>query len=71
MAMGRAGLEVAAHPIAQYLGLADIENAIVTVAHQVATWLRGQVLEPLLQPLRLLEQRHTAEASRGVQTHPP
>ena len=36
-AMAGGIVEIAAHPLAQHLGLADVKNAVVAIAHQVAT----------------------------------
>ena len=43
VAMAAAALEIAAHPGAQQLGFADVEDAVLTVPQQVAARLRGHL----------------------------
>ena len=61
-AMAGGIVEITAHPLAQHLGLADIQNAVVAIAHQVATGFGRKLLEPRLEPLRVLHQGTRARA---------
>ena len=56
VAMAATTLEITAHPIAQHLGLADVEDAIAGVAQQIAARLGGHLLEPDLEAFGLLQQ---------------
>ena len=56
VAMAAAALEVAAHAVAQHLGLADVEDAVLGVAHEVAAGLGRHLLEASLQPGLILQQ---------------
>ena len=49
--------EVTAHPAAQGLGFADVEDSVLSIAHQVTTGFGRNVLQPTLQPFGLSEQR--------------
>ena len=49
--------EITAHAASQFFGLSDVKNAIVTVAHQVATGLGREVAQERFQPLAVFNQR--------------
>ena len=51
--------EIAAHATAQALGLPYIKKSVLTIPHQIAAGLRGDLLQALFQPIRLFDQgRH-------------
>ena len=56
MAMATPALEVAADPVAQHLGLTDVEDSVLRIAHQVAARLGGDLLQAGLEPRRVLQQ---------------
>ena len=56
--------EIAADPAAQRFRLADVEDPVLPVAHQVATRLRRNLLQPTLKHLRLYEQRRHGQGVR-------
>ena len=49
--------EIAAHPAAQGFGFADVEDPVLSIAHQIATGFRRNLLQPALEHLRLGQQR--------------
>ena len=57
--------EVTADATAQAFGFADVEDAVLSIAHQIATWLSGDLLQSLLETVRLRQQRR--RRSRGCQ----
>ena len=63
-------LEIAAHPVAQHLRLADVEDPVLAIPQQVAARFRRHLLEARLELRRLLDQagrhgRGVLEAGRG------
>lgn len=55
-AEGLAITEIAAHPTAQGLGFADVQQPVFAVTHQVAARLGRQAAQKGLQPLGVLDQ---------------
>ena len=58
-------LEVTPNPVPEGLGFTDIENAVVLIAHQITTRLRGHILEPEFEAFGFLDQ------GQGTRHQPP
>ena len=56
MGMPPTALEVAAHAVAQHLGLADVEDAVLAIAQQIAAGLSRHLPQTGLQAAGILQE---------------
>jgi hypothetical protein len=60
MGVAATALEIAAHPVAQQLGLADVENPVLSITQQIAAGFGRHLLQAGLELGRLLDQDRRA-----------